>query len=99
MPTVKFRVTEINDLSKDGAHTKRIVMEADNSVYIGTGAQADSRDPKAFGDKARVAGRFELLVDNATQAAYFPMDSIQSFEVSAPPTPSKADTSADKAKA
>lgn len=105
MARVNFRVTEVNDLTKDGSNTKRIVLEAAKNTFIETGPVSDPTDPKAFPSDATVTGRFELVVDNRSAAFYFPLGSIHAIDFAQAPAaepvtaPKKAKRRAAKSKA
>jgi hypothetical protein len=84
MASVNLRVTEVNDLSKDGVSNKRIVLVAKTANHDGTGPMKG--DPTPFdkdsqGRAAEVDGKLELVVDNATAAKYFTIGSLHTVTI------------------
>jgi hypothetical protein len=101
MARLTLRVTEVNDLSKDGASNKRVVLEAKTGAFDGTGPQYSALPPPEgpvadvpFVKGVPVVATLTLVIPNATQASYFGLGTLHTMEFAAIPM-----TDADKAKA
>ncbi len=95
MARVNFQVTAVNDLSGDGADNKRVVLTSDRGKLIQTGAVPGLDFPAG----SYVNGSFDLVVDNATQAKYFPIGSLHGFDFIEASEPATAPKTKKKAKA